>query len=154
MVEKSEPENLREAGVYLDSSALAKLYVPEAESDRLDAFLEGRTDLIISDLCITEVISAVARRKREGVLDVKQANSIRSAVLKDAESGAFRRLDLTSDIHRKAERMLFSTESVSLRTLDALHLTLALSVSAQSLITFDSRMKAAAALQGLDVVEL
>ena len=31
-----------DANIYVDSSALAKLYVPEAESDTLDAFLRGR----------------------------------------------------------------------------------------------------------------
>jgi predicted nucleic acid-binding protein len=52
------------AGIYLDSSAFAKLYVPEADSERLDAFLRGRRGLMISELAITEVLSAVARRKR------------------------------------------------------------------------------------------
>ena len=31
-----------DSGIHLDSSALAKLYVPEPERDRLDAFLRGR----------------------------------------------------------------------------------------------------------------
>jgi len=30
-----------ETAVYIDASALAKLYVPEAESERLDTFLHG-----------------------------------------------------------------------------------------------------------------
>lgn len=160
MAGKSEPEDLPvqvpepELGIYIDSSALAKLYVPEAESERLDEFLRGRTDLMISDLCITEVISAVARRKREGILDAKQANEIRAAVLSDAKSRSFHRLDITPAIHRDAERMLFSTESVALRTLDALHIALALSGPAQRVITFDDRMKAAAVLHGLEIVEL
>ncbi len=62
-----------DAGVYVDSSAVAKLYVPEAESERLDAFLQGRRGLILSDLVITEVLSAVARRKREGGLRQNRA---------------------------------------------------------------------------------
>jgi predicted nucleic acid-binding protein len=157
---KSEAEDMAAAaadpdgGVYLDSSALAKLYVAEPESDGLEAFLAGRTDLMVSDLCLTEVISAVARRKREGVLNAKQANEIRAAVLGDAKSGSFRRLDLTPGVHREAERLLLSTESVALRTLDAIHVAIALSGSAASLITFDDRMKAAALLHGLEIVEL
>src|SRR5437867_11232042 len=112
MAEKNEAEELSasEPGVYVDSSALAKLYVPELESDALDHFLRGRRDLMISELSITEVISAVARRRREGTLDVKQANQIREIILSDARSGSFRRLDLTPGIHREAERMLLSTE--------------------------------------------
>jgi predicted nucleic acid-binding protein len=160
MAGKNEPEDLLEdapepaRGIYIDSSALAKVYVPEPESELLDEFLRGRQDLIISELVITEVISAVARRKREGSLSAAQANEIRNAVLSDAGSGSFQRLDLNPSVHREAERMLFSTESVPLRTLDALHIALALSGAATRVITFDAHMANAAALHGLHVVEL
>src|SRR6266496_3893808 len=93
-----------ETGVYIDASALAKLYVPEPESDKLDKFLRGRRDLLVSELAITEVVSAISRRKREGLLDAKQANTIRAAVLADAGSVFFRRLDVSPSIHRDAER--------------------------------------------------
>lgn len=159
MVGKIGPENQAvevppQPGVYIDSSALAKLYLPEDESEHLDAFLCGRTDLMISDLCVTEVISALSRRKREGALSSKQAYEIRTAVLEDVGSGSLHKLDLTPAIHREAERLLFSTESVALRTLDALHVALALSGPALRMITFDGRMKAAAAIHGLEIVEL
>lgn len=72
----------------------------------------------------------------------------------DAGSGSFRRLDLTPAVHRKAEQMLLSTESVPLRTLDALHIALALSGEAASVVTFDERMAEAAVLQGLQIVRL
>src|SRR6266705_1457457 len=84
-----------EAAVYIDASALAKLYVPEAESERLDTFLCGRLGLMISELAITEVLSAVARRKREGELRPELANQIRGALLADADSGSFARLHWT-----------------------------------------------------------
>jgi hypothetical protein len=160
MVAKNEPEDwlvdAPEAGgsIYIDSSALAKVYVPEPESEALDGFLRGRHDLMISELVITEVMSAVARRKREGSLNAKQANEIRDAVLSDAGSGSLQRLDLNPSVHREAERMLLSTESVALRTLDALHIALALSGAATRVITFDARMATAAALHGLQVIEL
>jgi predicted nucleic acid-binding protein len=144
----------KRSGVYIDSSAFAKLYVPEPESDALDEYLQGRRDLIISDLTITEVISAVARRKREGVLNSKQAREIHAAVISDMKSGSFRCLDSSPTIHREAERMLRSTESVPLRTLDALHVALAISGSATLLITFDNRLAEAASLQGLQLVRL
>ena len=120
----------------------------------LDEFLCGRLDLMISELTITEVICAVARRRREGSLSAKQANQIRDAVLSDAASGSFRRLDLSPSVHREAERMLLSTESVPLRTLDALHIALALSGAATRIITFDARMADAAALHGLGIAEI
>jgi uncharacterized protein len=143
-----------DAGIYLDSSAFAKLYVPEPESERLDVFLQGRGGLFISDLVITEVLSAVARRKREKELRADQANEIRDAVLLDANSGSFERLDLTPSVHREAERLLLGTDSLPLRTLDALHIALALSISATHVLTYDRRMREAAAQAGLQVFDV
>ena len=150
MAEKRESK----AGVYVDSSALAKLYLPEVESDLVDGFLRGRTDLMFSELSITEVISAVTRRRREGALGAGQANQIRDAVLADAESGSFRRLDLNPAVHRAAEQMLLSSSGLPLRTLDALHIALAISGAAEQILTFDDRMAEAATLQGLQLVQL
>jgi predicted nucleic acid-binding protein len=143
-----------DAGIYLDSSALAKLYVPEPESDTLEAFLRGRRDLMISELAITEVLSAVARRRREGMLTAKQAFEIRDAILADAESGSFHRLDMSPVVHREAERLLFHIDSVPLRTLDALHVAVALLGSATHVATYDARMRAAALYAGLKAVDL
>jgi uncharacterized protein len=155
-IEASEDSRLlaADAGIYLDSSALAKIYVPEAESERLDRFLRGRRGLMISELAITEVLSAVARRKREGVLNIDQASEIRDAVLEDAESGSFDRLELSPAVHREAERLLLGIDSVPLRTLDALHVALALSGSATHLLTFDVHMRAAALHAGLKSIDL
>jgi predicted nucleic acid-binding protein len=138
-----------DAGIYIDSSALAKLYVPEPESDTLDAFFQGRRDLMISELAITEVLSAVARRRREGMIAPHQALEIRDAVLADADSGSFHRLDMSPVVHREAERLLFNIGSVALRTLDALHVAAALLGSATHVMTYDARMRAAAMHAGL-----
>jgi predicted nucleic acid-binding protein len=147
--EPSASDSSETGGVYVDSSALAKLYVPEADSDRLEKFLRGRRDLMISDLAITEVMSAVARRRRDGELDATQASQIREALLADARSGAFKRLDLDPVVHREAERLLFASDALALRTLDALHIALALSGAATHVATFDRRMSEAATQVGL-----
>jgi uncharacterized protein len=158
MAEPSEPEPASDvgadAGIYVDASALAKVYVPEPESDVLDAFLRGRRGLMISELAVTEVLSAVALRKRAGELRVKQANDIRNALLADASSGSFGRLDLSPAVHREAERLLFATGTIALRTLDALHIALAFSGNASHILTFDRRMGDAAIYAGLDTIEL
>jgi len=143
-----------DAGIYLDSSALAKLYVPEPESDTLEAFFQGRRDLMISELAITEVLSAVARRRREGTISAHQALEIHDAVLADANSGSFHRLDMSPVLHREAERLLFQIESVALRTIDALHVAAALLGSATYVVTFDARMRAAALHAGLKTFDL
>jgi len=103
-----------DAGTYVDSSALAKVYAPAPapapECEMLDAFLRGRRCLMISELAITEVLSAVACRKRERELSAKDAVKVRDAVLADAPSGAFTHLDLRPAVHREAERLLLATD--------------------------------------------
>jgi len=143
-----------EIPLYVDSSALARLYVPEGDSDEVDSYLRGKTGLMISELAITEVLSATARRKREGELSADAANRIRDALLSDADSGTFVRLDLEPAVHREAERLLLMTTVVPLRTLDALHLALAFSGAATHVLTFDRRMREAALQSGLNVVNL
>ena len=144
----------RKTGIYIDSSALAKIYMPEPESEELERFLRGHQDLMISELCITEVASAAARRKREGLLNARQVKQIHEAVLADAESGYYRCLDVSPLIHRDAEHLLLSSESVPLRTLDALHIALALSGTAERVITFDVRMASATVAHGLEIVKV
>jgi hypothetical protein len=149
----SSPADLQ-AGIYVDASALAKVYVAEPESDTLEALLKGRRGLQISELGITEVLSAVARRRRDNELTGRQAAQIRHALMDDAHSGAIRLLQLGPAVHREAERLLLSLDAVHLRTLDALHVALALSGGAEWMLTFDRRMAEASLRVGLRVVAL
>ena len=69
------------------------------------------------------------------MLNAQQALEIRDAVLEDADAGCFHRLDMSPVVHREAERLLFQIESVALRTLDALHVAVALLGSATHVVT-------------------
>ena len=137
--------------IYLDTSALVKVYLPEAESDIVDQLLIGRQDLFISDLVVAEIVSAVARRRRDGALEVKVAQRLRSKILKDIESGVFLKIDLPAAVFRKAERILLALDAVALRSADAIHLALALSADARSIVTYDERMAEAATSLGFEV---
>lgn len=100
------------------------------------------------------MLSAVARRKRERELNPELASKIRDAVLADADSCAFARLHLDPTVHRAAERLLLTMDSVPLRTIDALHVALAFSGAATHVLTFDRRMREAAVQSGLNVIDL
>ena len=109
--------------VYLDASALVKLFVPERESDDLNQALAGLTDVIVSDPALTELASAVGRRTREQRLTRAEAQRLyREASKLHASS---HRAELTPPIHRRAERLMLSF-TIPLRALDALHLATAL----------------------------
>jgi len=134
--------------VYLDASALVKLFVPEPESDDLNQALAGLTDVIVSDLALTEMASALGRRTREQRLTREEAQRLYREVSK--LHGASRRAELTPPIHRRAERLMLSL-AMPLRALDALHLATALDAEAATVVTFDPRLRDAAGSQGLFV---
>jgi predicted nucleic acid-binding protein len=134
--------------VYLDASALVKLFVPEPGSDDLNQALAGLTNVIVSDLALTEMASALGRRQRERRLTPDEAQRLyREASRLHAGS---HHAELTPPIHRRAERLLLSI-AMPLRALDALHLATALNEEAMTVVTFDPRLRDAARSQGLFV---
>jgi predicted nucleic acid-binding protein len=135
--------------IYLDASALVKLLVPEAESDSLNLALAGAEDVVVSDLALTETASALGRRTREGRLSPARSRRLYREAHKLAS--LCRGSEITPPVHRRAERLLLTSSGVPLRTLDALHVALALEARAATLVTYDPRLRAAAASQGLFV---
>jgi predicted nucleic acid-binding protein len=134
--------------VYLDASALVKLFVPEEESDVLNQALAGLTDVIVSDLALTEMASALSRRMRERRLTREEAQRLYREASKLLASS--HRAELTPPIHRRAERLMLSLAG-PLRTPDALHLATALDAEAATVVTFDPRLRDAVASQGMFV---
>jgi predicted nucleic acid-binding protein len=135
--------------IYLDASALVKLFVPEPESDRLNRALVGTEDVILSDLALTEMASALGRRTREGALTPAESRRLYREAEKLAAS--CRRAELTPPVHRLAERLLLTSRNVPLRALDALHVAMALDAKAATLVTYDPRLRDAAASRGVFV---
>jgi hypothetical protein len=135
--------------VYLDASALLKLYLPEEGSAELDRALRGRTDLLVADLAVTEIASALSRRAREGSFPSGRARKVHDELLRGLQVGPYERVELAGEVHRAAERLLFGRLDLALRAADALHLALATASRAESLATFDTRLHLAARAQGL-----
>jgi len=132
--------------LYLDASALVKLFVQESESDSLNVALLGARGVILSDLALTEMASALGRRTREGTLTRLQASRLHREALKLATS--CRHVELTPPVHRRAETLLLSAP-MPIRALDALHLATALESGAATIVTFDHHMREVSAFQGL-----
>ncbi|MFN7940095.1 MAG: type II toxin-antitoxin system VapC family toxin [Thermoanaerobaculia bacterium] len=137
--------------LYCDASALAKLFLPEEGSTELNSRLFGRDDVLIADLALTEVASALGRRAREGGLRDAAARRIYRRILATLADGAFRRVDLLSSTHREAERLLLASDRAPLRAADALHLALALGAGAGTVLTYDRVLARAARAQSLAV---
>lgn len=137
--------------LYCDASALAKLFLPEAGSGELNARLAGRDDILLSDLAITEVTSALARRVGEGSCEGGAARRAHRKILATLAGGAFRRIDLLPVTHREAERLLLASQGFALRAADALHLALALAARAGVVLTYDRGLARGTIAQGMTV---
>lgn len=105
--------------------------------------------MTVSDLSVTEVVSALARRRRGGLVEADVVARIHRAVLNGFESRLFLRASLVPEVHREAERLLLALEDVAVRAADALHLALAAASGAGTLVTFDRRLAEAAQRIGL-----
>jgi predicted nucleic acid-binding protein len=134
--------------IYLDASALVRLFVQEAESDSLNEALLDAFGVILSDLALTEMASALGRRTREGVLTQMQARNLHREAIKLTAS--CRHVELTPPVHRRAEQLLLSSR-MPMRALDALHLATALEAGAATIVTFDHSLRDVASAQGLFV---
>jgi predicted nucleic acid-binding protein len=137
--------------LYCDTSALLKLYLPEPGSEAFNRAVEGRDDLFVSDLTVTEIVSALSRRLRQGSLLHGAARRAQRAIIGRLDDGAYQRVELTRDVHRQAEDFLLSLTETPLRAADALHLALATSVRTASIASFDVRLLAAARAIGLAI---
>jgi predicted nucleic acid-binding protein len=120
---------------YVDSSALVKLIVLEAESPALRRWIdETSADLIASDLARAEVLRATRRVGGDVVLARDVLDSIELVALDRSMFDAAGRLD--PDV---------------LRTPDALHLVAALALGDDlaGMVTYDDRMAYAAISHGI-----
>jgi predicted nucleic acid-binding protein len=126
--------------LYLDSSALVKLVVSEAESGALRSYLaDRRSDVrMAAALARTEVVRAVAM--------------YRSIELVETARSIIARLHLVPLNNRLLDTAA-ATLPPELRTLDAIHLAAAMTApDLRAIVTYDKRMSDAAATAGLAVV--
>jgi len=139
--------------IYLDSCALVKLVLNEAESSALERRLDGRWDNVTtSELALTEVIRVV----RRSCYDAQRRLLVDQDVMDD-------RLSLATEILDRADHGLVDTDTFvragmfaddpHLGSLDAIHLVCALTVGTDltSFITYDKTLARAATQLGLPV---
>jgi uncharacterized protein len=135
--------------VFFDSSALAKRYVEEPGSDRVQEILESASSLTISVLVIPEIISALCRRRRERKLSREQYGSAKKAFFADIEDMSV--VNLTDQVISRSIDIL---EKWPLRSSDSLHIAAAAEWSTQLFVSADERQCAAARGHGLQVEQL
>lgn len=130
--------------MFFDSSAFAKRYVDEPGSQAVDALCAEATDLALSIICIPEIISALNRRLREGLLSGPQYEQTKRRLSEDVRDAAI--VDLTPPVILACTGIL---EASPIRAMDALHVACAIQWESELFVSADKRQIAAAGTAGL-----
>lgn len=100
-------------------------------------------------ICLSEVVSALCRRRREGKLSQQEYSRTKRALFEDIEDASV--INVTDQIIARAVDLL---ERWPLRSSDSLHVASAAEWSAELFVSADDRQCAAARGYGLRVAEL
>jgi uncharacterized protein len=132
--------------IFFDSSALAKRYIEEKGSDRVQTIIYSASALGVSVICIPEIISALCRRRREHRLSSQQYRDAKAAVFSDIEDVSV--IGISEEVIARSVELL---EHFPLRSADALHIACAAEWSAELFVSADERQARAARAHGLRV---
>jgi hypothetical protein len=135
--------------IFLDSSALAKRYIEEPGSNRLQEILSSASSLGVSVICVSEVVSALCRRRREKKLHRQEYLKAKQALFEDIEDASV--VNVTSQVVARAVEIL---ERWSLGSSDSLHVASAAEWSAELFVSADQKQCGAARDCGLQVEQL
>ena len=137
---------------FWDSSAIVPLVCREAESTQCRSWLRADAVVLVWAFAAAEVISALARKRRDGALDLRMFAAAKRR-LATIERG-WNEVTHYDAVRARARRLV---EVHPLSAVDALHLAAALIAvedrpSSVGFVTFDRRLNAAADSEGFQVL--
>ncbi len=136
--------------LYLDTSALVKLYVAEAGTREVVERVEHATAVATARIAYAEARAAFARHRREGALRVSDLRQVVRDL--DAEWGSFSVVEVSDGVVRRAGAL---AERHALRGYDAVHLAAAVELRRAGadveFAAFDARLCRAARRERLAV---
>jgi len=132
--------------VFFDSSSYIKKFIEEHGSPEVDDYCQQASTLGLSIICLPEMMSALNRKVREGGLSVNDYHSVKGQIMEDIED-----IQIINLIPEVVEGSISLLENNKLRSLDALHISCALTWNAEIFISSDKRQIQAAENSGLEV---
>lgn len=140
---------------YFDSGVLLKLYLPEPNSVQAVALVQAvSSSPVLTPLHVLEMRSAIRQKQGRNEVTDAECQALLADFDQDIASGFYVRVTPAWDnIFAHAETLSSQhTVSTHCRTLDTLHVALALEIGATEFCIFDQRQAAMARLAGLTVV--
>jgi len=138
--------------MYLDTSALVPLYLPESDSEHCERIITNAQGIFASELCRAELMSALLAKQKNGLLDARQQRRVLAEFERHCDEGVVRLIAFDRNTVREAADLMQQVApDILLRTLDAIHLATYLNVDAGPLFTRDRRLSAAGRKLGLNL---
>jgi predicted nucleic acid-binding protein len=135
--------------LFFDTSALVKRYFNEPGSDDVLSLCARADDVAVSAVLPVEIISTLARLKRERRLDTISFNQIKKAFFSDLADMTVILLSPQVISHAVA-----AVEAMPLKSLDALHIGCALEYKPDLFVSGDKQQISSAKSAGLQVKQL
>ncbi len=135
--------------VFLDTSAFAKRYVAEQGSGKVIKLCQQADHLVVSVICLLELISTLSRLVREKKLAKADYRKLRDEAMADLADVDI--CQITSEVLVAVVSLL---ESHPLRAMDAIHLACALNVKPDVFVSADHRQLLAARKAGLKTIDV
>ena len=135
--------------LFFDSSALAKRYIEEDGSDKVETLCSQARVLGISIICPPEIISAFCRLMREDKLVNSQYVILKQALSADVAEAKV--VNITPEL---ISIIIAVLEKTSYRTLDAIHIASAIQWKADSFVSSDLNQITAAEKFGLKIIRI
>ena len=137
--------------IYFDTSALAKWYINESDSENVETFLRNHGPVAISVLTSVEMRSLLTRRRKNRDFDPEMEMRIWATFNEDVQRKHLIRLAVSEDIFHSAINIIAMLPEISLRTLDALHLAICHNNDIPRIATADKIMADSASKLGMEV---
>jgi predicted nucleic acid-binding protein len=140
---------------YFDTGVLLKLYLPEPRASEAVAFVSASPGKPpVNHLHELEMRSALRQKAGRGELTQMECDALITQLESDLTIGVHERVTVSwPDVFATAEALSAAHGSGTLcRSLDTLHVALALELGATEFCSFDLRQSRMAAAAGLDVI--
>ncbi|MEQ1813919.1 MAG: type II toxin-antitoxin system VapC family toxin [Candidatus Nitrotoga sp.] len=135
--------------VFLDTSAFAKRYVAEQKSDKVMKLCQQADSLIVSVICLPELISTLSRLVREKKLTKTVYRKLKNDAIADWAD-----VDVCQITPTVLVSVVSLLESYPLRAMDAMHVACALAVEPDIFVSTDRRQLSAVKKAGLKIVDV
>lgn len=142
---------------YADTGFVCSLYAPDAHTDRaLDLMEKQREPICFSWLNQVEFRNALRLRVFRKEISITERDRSLNLLLADLSAGVFSHVEIPhSSVLIEAERLSARhSEKLGTRSLDILHVAMAVSVGCQRFLSFDRRQVKLAKATGLTAPKL